>query len=439
MAHSFDIDRINRSFPGWSEWLREHDTACTASADPSQSNVEVARLSLAKMIAGAGGAGSVSGHPTMEGVSEALMHGIDGVGRGWNPPVVTLASDVEARPGYNSMKAEEYHDDPETLQKKITVLADLVRKSQHFVTYTGAGISTSSGIGDYASKGKKSAAKAAIAKAGKVSHLDACPTLAHFTLAALHSEGYLKHWVQQNHDGLPQKAGYPQHALNEIHGAWFDPSNPVVPMSGTLRDDLCDWMCQEEDNADLVLAMGTSLCGMNADRMVETPGQKRIRDKIGLGSVIVGFQRTRLDSVASLRIFASIDEVMLLLARELALTLNPKQYKPSTPPANHTFDVPYDIDGKPWQKGKTQLCLVPGTKVKLTSGPGKGFVGTVSRTPVRSAHNGEMSYAYEVMFPCTREGSIHFGKSKRLYALGAWMVDEAVRGELHVLPIVNTI
>ena len=51
-----------------------------------------------------------------------------------------------------------------------------------------------------------------------------------------------RHWVQQNHDGLPQKAGYPQQHLNEIHGAWFDPSNPVVPMSGTLREDLMTWL-----------------------------------------------------------------------------------------------------------------------------------------------------------------------------------------------------
>ena len=48
--------------------------------------------------------------------------------------------------------------------------------------------------------------------------------------------------MQQNHDGLPQKAGYPQQHLNEIHGAWFDPTNPVVPMSGTLREDLMTWL-----------------------------------------------------------------------------------------------------------------------------------------------------------------------------------------------------
>ena len=28
--------------------------------------------------------------------------------------------------------------------------------------------------------------------------------------------------VQQNHDGLPQKAGVQQELMNEIHGSWFD-------------------------------------------------------------------------------------------------------------------------------------------------------------------------------------------------------------------------
>lgn len=48
-------------------------------------------------------------------------------------------------------------------------------------------------------------------------------------LVALSRAGYLKHWVQQNHDGLPQKAGYPQEHINEIHGAWFDPRYIASP------------------------------------------------------------------------------------------------------------------------------------------------------------------------------------------------------------------
>lgn len=62
--------------------------------------------------------------------------------------------------------------------------------------------------------------------------------------------------------------GYPQDGLNEIHGAWYDPSNPVVQMSGNLRGDLFEWLREWEERADLVLVLGTSLSGMNADRMV---------------------------------------------------------------------------------------------------------------------------------------------------------------------------
>ena len=52
--------------------------------------------------------------------------------------------------------------------------------------------------------------------------------------------------------GLPQKAGMPQWRINEVHGAWYDPSNPVVPMDGTLRPDLLEDLLDWEEKADLV-------------------------------------------------------------------------------------------------------------------------------------------------------------------------------------------
>jgi NAD-dependent SIR2 family protein deacetylase len=69
--------------------------------------------------------------------------------------------------------------------------------------YTGAGISTSSGIDDYASRGDSHS------QCSKPKSLyDTQPTLSHHVLATLHSNGFLKHWVQQNHDGLPQKVNF---------------------------------------------------------------------------------------------------------------------------------------------------------------------------------------------------------------------------------------
>lgn len=72
--------------------------------------------------------------------------------------------------------------------------------------------------------------------------------------------------MQQNHGGLPQKAGFPQERINEIHGSWYDPGNPVVKYSGSLHDRSYPWMREDAETADLCLVLGTSLGGLNADQ-----------------------------------------------------------------------------------------------------------------------------------------------------------------------------
>lgn len=376
--------------------------------------------------------------PRMEGVAAKEMHGRLAKSE-WRAPLLVTYCDRAARPGYETMQAHEYNDDEATLRGKIKVLASLIRKAKHCIAYTGAGISTASGINDYASKAKNSVATGSRAQRKKKSGLDAEPTFAHYALTALHDAHLLKHWLQQNHDGLPQKAGFAQQHLNEIHGAWFDPSNPVVPMDGSLRSDLYAWLEAEEERADLVLAMGTSLCGMNADRVVTTPSRKAARGK-ALGSVIIGLQRTRLDSVCSLRLYAKIDEVMLLLAMEMGLPVPLKRYKMTIPndarvgeATAHTFMVPYDSRGRPTTRGGRRMkwTLKKGSRIRITAGPGKGFEGTVYRV----SPDGVASYT--VMLPCQREGSRDHGKGMVLYAMGPWMVEAACKGHLTMLPFVN--
>lgn len=53
-------------------------------------------------------------------------------------------------------------------------------------------------------------------------------------------------WLLMEIIRLPQKSGFPQEKINEIHGAWFDPSNPVVQFSGQLRGDLFNQMIAVE-------------------------------------------------------------------------------------------------------------------------------------------------------------------------------------------------
>lgn len=128
----------------------------------------------------------------------------------------------------------------------------------------------------------------------------------------------------ENHDGLPQKAGMPQHVLNEIHGSLHAPDNPVIPMSGELRADLLTDLLACEADADLCLAVGTSLAGMNADRVVHSVAQRASEresngSRAALGAVIVGLQRTKADAHATLRIYAPCDAVFAALANELCL------------------------------------------------------------------------------------------------------------------------
>ena len=46
---------------------------------------------------------------------------------------------------------KEYFDSPEELDAKITMLAEMIVASERMVAFTGAGISTASGIPDYRS------------------------------------------------------------------------------------------------------------------------------------------------------------------------------------------------------------------------------------------------------------------------------------------------
>lgn len=49
----------------------------------------------------------------------------------------------------NEEEIIEYYDDDDVLEKKIEILAQYVKESQYFCTYTGAGISTAAGISDF--------------------------------------------------------------------------------------------------------------------------------------------------------------------------------------------------------------------------------------------------------------------------------------------------
>ena len=106
-----------------------------------------------------------------------------------------LEDNRTARPGYDSQKAHEYEDTPDSRVRKLVLLTALLKSSKQGTIYSGAGISTASGIGDYASANDDSKANLAMGGMKIRSFYDAQPTLSHRVCAALYNAGLIKHWV----------------------------------------------------------------------------------------------------------------------------------------------------------------------------------------------------------------------------------------------------
>lgn len=364
-------------------------------------------------------------------------------GRGYEgpdkAPKCTWKSDKKPRDDHDAPKwltASEYCDEPEVMQAKARQLANLMRVSRKTVAYTGAGISASV-IGQAARSGEN--------KVGwKGNTREAKPTFTHHALGLLGQRGLINSWVQQNHDGLPQKAGYPQENINEIHGSWYDPSNPVVKYSGELHDRAYPWMEEDGQTADLVIVLGTSLGGLNADQVPVNTASRSKRGRT-LGSVIINLQQTEQDGKMSLRMFGRSDDILKLLLLELGF--GRVRFSPPTFAAENKALVPYDKDGMLVKEGGRMmwLNLEPESKIRIT--PGHNIQG--AKQPMYM-HIGAKK-------PVTRKGVTRdpapgFGKVRRRddascswiltiegqqMRLGLWWLESAKRGAVPQLPIVN--
>lgn len=275
----------------------------------------------------------------------------------------------------------------------------------------------------------------------------------------MHKAGLVKYWIQQNHDGLPQKAGMPQESINEIHGAWFDPSNPVVPMNGQLRSDLYEDMEMWIERADLTLSVGTSMCGMNADRVFTTVCERALSSQRQrsdnsqyLGGVIIGIQQTQYDHLASLHIYARIDQVMAMLLQELRL---PRIYRhvpaplyiPDVPQdqlAQDVFVVPYSRTGYRCRSRSsrqdadqtrplptTRWDLTPGSRHRIVSGPFAGDEG------IMLAKSREGHYRVNFTHTLNNRSGVRGDPFTTVRVIGSWWTEAAVKGTVSSLPTVN--
>ena len=80
-------------------------------------------------------------------------------------------------------------------------------------------------------------------------------------------------------------------------------------------------MRKEQESADLVLVIGTSLSGLNADKVAINPAKRTLTGK-SLGTAIINLQQTVCDPGATLRIFAECDDFFEKLLAHLSLAID---------------------------------------------------------------------------------------------------------------------
>ncbi len=118
----------------------------------------------------------------------------------------------------------------------VIAIAEKIRKSKKTVVFTGAGISTESGIPDYRSQGGRWDLFRPVyfdefmsSESARIQYWDqrmemekslgkAEPNTGHKSIAALHEAGFISTIITQNIDGLHQASGIPEQDIIELHG-----------------------------------------------------------------------------------------------------------------------------------------------------------------------------------------------------------------------------
>jgi mono-ADP-ribosyltransferase sirtuin 6 len=117
----------------------------------------------------------------------------------------------------------EYFDNSGTVKENVKKVADAISENRgRVVVFTGAGISTSSGIPDYRGpNGVWTLRERGEEPKFDVTLESARPTDGHRVVASLVEEGFVNGLVTTNIDNLHQRGGVPKELVAELHGNCF--------------------------------------------------------------------------------------------------------------------------------------------------------------------------------------------------------------------------
>jgi NAD-dependent deacetylase len=237
----------------------------------------------------------------------------------------------------------------------VAELTALLRQSRRVLVFTGAGISTASGIPDFRGPGGVWTKRQPVyfdeflaSEEQRIEHWDfkleswdlsrgARPTATHLALVELERCGILQALVTQNIDGLHQAAGTSEEKLVEVHGTnrWIEClscgaltepgphmerfranrraprctcggllKSATISFGQPLRPAVLERAAREARLADLVLALGSTLSVYPAAQIPLFAADR------GLPYCIVNRGATEHDDRATLRFEAAVDDVV---------------------------------------------------------------------------------------------------------------------------------
>jgi NAD-dependent SIR2 family protein deacetylase len=215
------------------------------------------------------------------------------------------------------------------LDKRLNTLAEWMFEARHLVVFTGAGISTESGLADFRGPDGLWTRQAKGLPTKSIDFASAEPNAGHLAIAELQRLGKLAFLISQNVDNLHLRSGIRPELIAELHGNItrlrcqsceflmdnFGDMLPCPICGGQMASSVVDFgqsLPQHElddaywhsKRADLFLAVGSSL--------VVTPaaGMPRVALQSGARLVIINQGETPLDSAAHLRFEEKISDVL---------------------------------------------------------------------------------------------------------------------------------
>jgi NAD-dependent deacetylase len=225
----------------------------------------------------------------------------------------------------------------EDLSRRIDTLAHWIYESNRLVVFTGAGISTESGLPDFRGPDGLWTRKAkglAVETTGK--WYEAAPNAGHKAIVEIQNLNKLYFLISQNVDNLHLKSGIRPELLAELHGNMtkirctrceftmdnFDDAVNCPACGGKMKPSVVDFgqslprkdleeAIQHSQDCDLFVSIGSSL--------VVTPAadMPRIAQESGARLVIINQGETPLDNAADLRFEEQIGQVLPLAVQEL--------------------------------------------------------------------------------------------------------------------------